>query len=269
MEEVQEGLDQVNAANEADSGEGYNSEDAPNALNEEASESMAKEDDPLSVKKRLGQQAKKHQREMRQMQEQIMRMQQHMEQSGRPVVDSNANPIHSPGQPNGPSGSEEERIARAVRLALGAQEAEQRKAKEAEGYQHVQKKYMALNDEFDRASDKYDDFDEVVRGHDVPFSPAIRDALLFIDNPADVAYKLGKNRQELQRISQLHPLDQAREVNKLSFALMGGQTGAKPAINAKAPMGQIRTNPTNSSGAVTDKTPPSVIRARMKAGTWK
>jgi hypothetical protein len=117
--------------------------------------------------------------------------------------------------------------------------------------------------------DKYDDFDEIVRGDDVPFTSHVRDALLLVENPADVAYKLGKNKAELERISKLHPLDQAREVNKLSFSLMGGNNGKTSSTPKSNPMGSIRANPASSSTAITDKTPPSVIRARMKAGTWK
>jgi hypothetical protein len=57
-------------------------------------------------------------------------------------------------------------------------------------------------------------------------------------------------------------------VNKLSFSLMGNKD-AKAASQKSTPMGGIRQNPAHSSHAVTDKTPPSAIRARMKAGTWK
>ena len=133
----------------------------------------------------------------------------------------------------------------------------------------MQKQYHRLNNEFDKASDKYEDFDEIVRGDDTPFTPHVRDALLLVENPAEVAYRLGKNRSELERISQLHPLDQAREVNKLSFALMNGKD-TKTSTSKVNPLGNVRQNPAaHSSGAITDKTPPSVIRQRMKAGTWK
>jgi hypothetical protein len=177
-------------------------------------------------------------------------------------------PYPSPGQPNPPGMSEEDKIQKAVRFALGMKEHEERQAKEAERQAHVNKQYQRLLDEFDRASEKYEDFDDVVRGDDIPFTPHVRDALLLVENPAEVAYRLGKNRSELERISKLHPLDQAREVNKLSFSLMGGNSG-KPSSSKAAPLGTVRANPVHSSTAVTDKTPPSVIRARMKAGTWK
>lgn len=237
----------------------------------ETDQGLADKDDPYGVKKRLGMQAKKHQREMRQIQDQMVRMQQQMAGGDRaqpqyPNDPQNAYP--SPGQPNGPGMTEEEKIQKAVRFALGAKDHEEKQAQMAERQAHVQKQYMRLNDEFDRASDKYDDFDDVVRGDDTPFTTHVRDALLLVDNPADVAYRLGKNKSELERISRLHPLDQAREVNKLSFSLMGNN-GKPSSSNKSNPLGSVKVNPANSSGAVTGKTPPSVIRARMKAGTWK
>ena len=265
-----------NELNEQESSDGENVENGgvgPGDAEEQGSSDAmeAQGDDPYGVKKRLGMQAKKHQREMRQMQEHMHRIQAQLGgDSAQPhYPQSHQNAYPSPGQPSGPGMSEEERIQHAVRYALGAKEHEERQAKEAQHATHVHKQYQRLNDEFDKASDKYDDFDDVVRGDDVPFTPHVRDALLLVENPAEVAYRLGKNKSELERISRLHPLDQAREVNKLSFSLMGGNNG-KPSSPTKAnPLGTVRQNPAHSSTAVTDKTPPSVIRARMKAGTWK
>lgn len=223
-------------------------------------------DDPYGIKKRLGMQAKKHQREMRAMQEQLSQVHSMLGANNQ----QNTQHYESPGQPSAPSLTDDERIQQAVRYALGMKDQEERKAKDAQQMAHVQKQYQRLNNEFDKAADKYEDFDEVVRGDDVPFTPHVRDAMLLIDNPSDVAYQLGKNRDELERISRLHPLDQAREVNKLSFALMGNNGKPQQAQQNKTnPMGGIKPNPAYDSGAVTDKTPPSVIRQRMKAGTWK
>lgn len=225
-----------------------------------------------AVQKRIHAQARKHSREIRQLHEQIAQMHSMMNNSesanpNKPPYTTN--PYPSPGQPNPPAMSEEERIQHAVRYALGAKEHEERQARDAERLAHVHKQYQRLNDEFDNAGDRYEDFDDVVRKDDVPFTPHVRDALLLVENPADVAYQLGKNRSELERISKLHPLDQAREVNKLSFSLMGGQHKPQSHATKSNPMGSIKVNPAMSSGAVTGKTPPSVIRARMKQGTWK
>lgn len=270
MEDVQNSLNQedgTDSENVVNGGVGPG--DAEEQGAPEADQGFAEKDDPYGVKKRLGMQAKKHQREMRQMQDQLMRMQSQMTSRQPYEEESHANAYPSPGQPNPPNMSEEQKIQMAVRYALGAKEHEEKQAKDAERLAHVHKQYKRLDDEFNNASDKYDDFDEVVRGEDAPFSHHVRDALLLVDNPAEVAYRLGKNRDELLRISKLHPLDQAREVNKLSFALMGGNTGKPSSAPTKSsPMGTTRANPATSN-AVTDKTPPSVIRARMKAGTWK
>lgn len=233
---------------------------------------LAAQDDPHRIKKRLGMQAKKHQRELRALHEKIAQMQS-MLAGGDMANPQNqmyqSDPYPSPGQPSPASDTEEARIQRAVRMALGMKEYEQRQAEEAEKQAHVHKQYQRLNDEFDRASELYDDFDEAVRDDGLPFTPHMRDALLLIENPAEVAYKLGKNRKDLERISKLHPLEQVREINKLSFSLMNGNLGKQGATAKAAPMTGIRNNPAYSSNAITDKTPPSQIRARMKAGTWK
>lgn len=236
----------------------------------EADQTFTTEDDPHSVKKRLGMQAKKHSREMRALREQLSQMQAMMAgDSANPHASTyQPEPYPSPGQPNPPGMSEQDKIRQAVEMALGYQEEQRKRMSEAEKHAHVQKQYARLNDEFDKASDKYEDFDDVVRGDDVPFTPHVRDALLLVENPAEVAYKLGKSRSELERISKLHPLDQAREVNKLSFSLMGG-SNSKSAPSRTTPLGGVRANPAGSSQTITDKTPASVIRARMKAGDWK
>jgi len=270
-EDQNEIFEEISDDNEDVENGGVGVGDAEEQGEAEHGQGLADQDDPYGVKKRLGMQAKKHAREMRQMREQMMQMQSQMvntSDSANPQQQDYQNPYSSPGQPSSVPMTEEERIQHAVRMALGMRENEERQAKEAERQAHVHKQYQRMQDAFDQASDKYDDFDDVVRGEDIPFTPHVRDALLLVENPADVAYQLGKNRSELERISKLHPLDQAREVNKLSFSLMGGNSG-KPGKSQSAPLGQVRANPANTSGAVTDKTPPSVIRARMKAGTWK
>lgn len=81
-------------------------------------------------------------------------------------------------------------------------------------------------------------------------------------------YKLGKNPEELKRIGQLHPLDQAAEMVRLSHALIGGDE--KPRLDSHHnALGQVKSNPVTNSASITDKTSPGDIRRRMKAGTFK
>jgi hypothetical protein len=114
-----------------------------------------------------------------------------------------------------------------------------------------------------KAASKYEDFDDVVRDHRAPFTEAIRDAASLTDNMGDVLYELGKNRDELYRISSLPPISQAREVLKLSKALTMRQS-----TKAETPkvMGQIKNNPAAQKSTGTSV---ADFRARMKAGTLK
>lgn len=259
--DIMDEINQDSNLENARDGEVSEATEQPGSHEESSSNTTYAETDPYKIKKRLGQQAKKHEREMAAMREHLGYLQSQIGNNQPENVSSYA----SIGQP---PDAEEARIQHAVRLALHAKDAEEQRAREAESHRHVQRQYQRLEDELDKGASKYDDFDDVVRAHDVPFSPAIREALLIVDNPAEVAYKLGKNRDELQRISRLHPLEQAREVHKLSKGLMND--GIKGPNSMVKPMGQIKSNPASTSaGQITDKTPTSVIRARMKAGTFK
>lgn len=202
------------------------------------------------IQKRLGQQAKKYNREISSLQDQIRAMQHQMSQRDQ----LNQSGAIDPSDP----------IEATVHKVLMAREHAERAQVEAHQRAHVEDQYRKLNDHLNAASDKYEDFDEVVRGGNAPFTPSMRDALLLVENPGEVAYKLGKNSDELRRISKLHPVDQAREVNKLSFALMSGNSGssAKPSIS---PMSPVKANPVNNSPAFTV----GDIRQRMKSGNWK
>lgn len=258
-------MDEVQAIeNDANQIDEQLGQDAP-PPEEANTEEQSADTDPHGVKKRLGQMGKKYDRMLREQQRVIDALQHELAQA-RPQQ----TPFSSPGQPDPVPATEEDRIKQAVMYALTEKDRAAQAEAERQKLAHVQKQYQRLESEFDNAYDKYPDFHEKVMAHDVPFTAAMRDAMLLIDNPADVAYSLANKREELQRIAALHPLDQAREVNRLSRALERGQT-AQPqgqAANRVNPIGSLRTNPANNS-AVTDKTSAAAIRSMMKNGTWK
>ncbi len=220
------------------------------------------ESDPLFVQKRLKQQKRAHDREMREMREQLMRMQSSQQQSPQyPETGSYDQPE---------MGGEDERIHRAVSYALQHKEMEERKAHEAQQMQHVHRSYQDLTRHLDHMADKYDDFDDVVRGPDAPFTAQLRDAALVLPksgpgSAGEVLYKLGRNKEDLARISKLHPLDQVSEMVKLSHALIsnGGSPGSQ---QTSRPLGNIKNNPVTNSGGVSDKTSVSDLRKRMREG---
>ncbi len=225
-----------------------------------------KSEDPLYVQKRLKQQKRAHEREVRELHARMADMQSQMNQNQQPQQQSMDQSMQG-GSPQGV----DEQIHKAVSYALQHKENEERKAHQAEQAMHVQKQYDGLHKHLDNMSDKYDDFDEVVRGHDVPITTAMRDASLLLPqegpgSAGEVLYKLGKDRDALNRIKNLHPLEQARELNKLSRSLEIG--GNKLMSEPPRTLGNIKSNPVSNSAAVTDKTPVSDLRKRMRAG-WK
>jgi hypothetical protein len=222
--------------------------------------------DPIYVQKRLKQQKRAHDREMREMQARMAEMQSQMTPNNQSF---DANPDVQPGG-NQP-GNMDEAIHKAVSVALQHREMEERKARDAQSQQHIAKQYQELHKHLDKTADKYDDFDDIVRSDSAPFTAHMRDAALMLPkqgpgSAGEVLYMLGKNPEDLSRIAKLHPVDQASELVKLSHALISGgeQKGTSP-----RPIGQIKANPVTNSAGVTEKTPISSIRDRMKKGTFK
>lgn len=226
---------------------------------------------PKGFKERLGRQEKRHAREMRELRSQMAAMHSQQGQTTNDIssMGQPANPYVTPGN----TGNDiQSHIHMAVNSALQARDAEERKAKEAASQAHVSKQYEELHKHLDKVADKYDDFDDVVRGQDVPYTSHMRDASLFLPkngagSAGEVLYKLGKNREELERISRLHPLDQASEMVKLSHAMIAN-SDARHQPDTRT-LGSIKSNPVTNSAGITDKTPISELRARMKERSWK
>lgn len=217
--------------------------------------------DSLAVQKRLKQMKRAHEREMRELYDRMSQMQSQSQpgQSQQPYSPQEAQ-----------QGGMDDAIHKAVSYALQQRDLEERKARDMQSQQHIAKQYQDLNKHLDSTSDKYDDFDDVVRG-DVPFTAHMRDAALMLPkkgpgSAGEVLYKLGKNPEELSRIAKLHPVDQASELVALSHALISGGENRQ---SQSRPLGQIKSNPVVNSAGVNEKTPVSDIRDRMKKGIFK
>jgi hypothetical protein len=219
----------------------------------------------LAVQKRIKQLKRAHEREMREMQARMAEMQSQLQPN-----QFNQNQQMNPNEAMGNQGGVDDAIHKAVSFALQHRDMEERKAKDLQSQQHIAQKYQDLQKHLDQTADKYDDFDDVVRG-DAPFTPHMRDAALMLPkkgpgSAGEVLYKLGKDPEALARISKLHPVEQASELVALSHALISG--GDQKGSNNR-PLGQIKSNPVVNSAGVNEKTPVSDIRARMKQGTFK
>lgn len=226
---------------------------------------------PLYAKERLGRMQKKHQKEMRRLQSQMTELQGRL--AAQPQMQQQQPNYDDFGSEQSPSDMHQY-VNHAVQAALRAKEDQERRAVEQQDHDHVQKQYESLAEHLDSASDEFDDFDDVVRGDNVPFTKHMRDAALLLPtsgagSAAKVLYKLGKNPEELKRVSKLHPLDQARELLRLSHALDMGNGGSKEASEGYKPIGQLKHDPSySSSGEISERTPMSELKRRARAG-WK
>jgi len=231
----------------------------------EAEGSHSKE--TLAVQKRLKSQKRAHEREVRELHARIGDLESRMAQPTQASHEQTMNPYQAP-----QGGGIDEHIHKAVSYALQHKEMEERKAHEAQSQAHVQRQYQEFQKHLDNVGDKYDDFHDVVFGRDTPYTPSMRDYAVTLPrsgagSAGEVLYKLGKNPEELHRISKLHPLDQASEMARLSHALISG--GEQKNAPQTRPLGQIKNNPVTNSHVVTDKTPVGTIRQRMRSGSWK
>lgn len=229
-----------------------------------ASEGESNRGDSLAVQKRLKQMKRAHEREIRELHDRMSNMQS--QQHPGQMHQQQYNP-----QEAAMSGGMDDAIHKAVSYALQQKDMEERKAKDMQSQQHIAKQYQELSKHLDSTSDKYDDFEDVVRGDQIPFTAHMRDAALMLPkkgpgSAGEVLYKLGKNPEELSRIARLHPVDQASELVALSHALISGGENKQ---SQSRPLGQIKSNPVVNSAGVNDKTPVSDIRDRMKKGTFK
>ena len=77
---------------------------------------------------------------------------------------------------------------------------------------------------------RYEDFDLVVSDPSTPITPVMADAIVQSAAGHEVAYYLGRNKQEAARIARLPPLGQAMEIARLE-----GRLAAAPKRGTSAP----------------------------------
>ena len=217
---------------------------------------------PEYAKKKLGIQEKRHKKEMRRMQEsfqsQLDELNSRLQQPSNHMNSFESN--HDQG------GELDHKLYSLVQKVMNQEKEQQRKQQQEQMAQHVYKKQSELINSLDKHSDKYDDFDEVVRDKNSPYTESMTAvAMLLHDIPGvdvpEVLYRLGKDKNKLHEISKLHPLDQGKEVLKLAIAMMNNGGGKSP--KASEPLGNIKNNPVTSSN-VNSQTSVSDLRRRMK-----
>ena len=95
------------------------------------------------------------------------------------------------------------------------------------------------------ARDKYDDFQQVAYNPNLPITNVMAETIQSSDIGPELAYYLGSNPKEADRISRMTPLSQAKEIGRIE-AKLAADPPVKRTTSAPAPISPVTAR---SSGA--------------------
>ncbi len=148
--------------------------------------------------------------------------------------------------------------------ALATQKAE-RLIEQRESQRQVSAVVEAYHEREEEIRGKYDDFDQVAYNPNLRITDVMAQTIQSSDIGPELAYHLGTNPKEADRISKLAPLVQAREIGKLEAKLAAAPPVVKKTSNAPAPFVPVAArgvvNPTY------DTTDPRSIKS-MTTSEW-
>ena len=122
----------------------------------------------------------------------------------------------------------------------------------------------SYHDKEEDARNKYDDFEQVAYNPKLPITDAMAQTIQASEVGPDMAYYLGSNPKEADRISRLSPLQQAKELGKIEAKLADNPV-VKKTSSAPAPIAPITARSSGSSA--TDTTDPRAIKS-MTTSEW-
>lgn len=112
----------------------------------------------------------------------------------------------------------------------------EQKLSERDAQQQQQKVQSTFKDREETAREKYEDYDKVARANDLPITDIMGEAILESEIGPEVAYYLGMNREEANRIASLKsPLAQVREIGKIEAKLIEHPPAAPAKKTSSAP----------------------------------
>jgi hypothetical protein len=122
----------------------------------------------------------------------------------------------------------------------------------------------AYHDREEEARNKYDDFEQVAYNPNIPITNVMAETIRASDVGPDVAYYLGSNPKEADRISKLSPYLQAKELGKIEVKLTDNPP-TKKTSSAPAPIAPVTAR--GSSGKSYDTTDPRSVK-EMSTSEW-
>jgi len=143
-----------------------------------------------------------------------------------------------------------------------------RKAEELVAKRDAAREHSAILDSYhdreEEARSKYDDFEQVAYNPKLSITDVMAEAIRVSENGPDVAYYLGSNPKDAERISRMSTLMQAKEIGKIE-AKLASDPPVKRTTSAPAPISPVTAR---SSGAPSyDTTDPRSIKT-MSDSQW-
>ena len=122
----------------------------------------------------------------------------------------------------------------------------------------------AYHDREEEARNKYDDFEQVAYNPKLPITEVMAQTIQLSEVGPEIAYYMGTNPKEAERISKLAPLMQAKEIGKIESKLADNPP-VKKTSNAPAPIAPVTARSTSSPAY--DTTDPRSIKS-MSTSDW-
>lgn len=143
-----------------------------------------------------------------------------------------------------------------------------RKAEELIAQRELQKQRAHIEDAYaereEEARNKYDDFEQVAYNPQLRVTDTMAETIKASDIGPDLAYWLGSNPKEADRISRLSPIMQAREIGKIE-AKLGIEPPQKKTTSAPEPIRPVSARAVNPG--IVDTTDPRSTQT-MSASEW-
>ena len=116
----------------------------------------------------------------------------------------------------------------------------------------------------EQARDKYDDFEQVAYNPNLPITNVMAETIQHSEIGPELAYYLGTNPKDAERISRLSPFMQAKEIGKIE-AKLADNPPVKKTTSAPAPISPVTARTTGSPAL--DTTDPRSIKS-MTTSQW-
>jgi hypothetical protein len=147
--------------------------------------------------------------------------------------------------------------------ALAYQKAEELIAKREAAKQQSQV-LESYQEREESAREKYDDFEQVAYNPKLPITNVMAETIQSSDIGPELAYYLGSNPKDADRISRMTPLSQAKEIGKIE-AKLAAEPPVKRTTSAPAPISPVTARASGSPSH--DTTDPRSIKS-MTTSQW-